>query len=245
MAVLAWFLWFGGSGIAAPFFDMSFVPNLAALPVAQRALWPELRSIPRNFVLYGGTALALRYAHRKSVDFDFFARAPISAAQLLKTVPVLENATIRQSGANTLTVEVARPQPVKLSFFGLKLGRVSEPELTADGVLYVASPLDVAGCKMAAIQTRAEAKDYLDIHTLLHHGVSLADALGAAQAIYGDQFNPMVSLKALGSFLDGDLMTLPVNVRQELQAAAFALREITEIKALPGGLVPPGETVLL
>jgi hypothetical protein len=50
---------------------VTFVPRLDALPPTQRALWPELAAVPHRYVLYGGTALALRFAHRPSVDFDF------------------------------------------------------------------------------------------------------------------------------------------------------------------------------
>jgi hypothetical protein len=217
---------------------MSFAPKLSALPAAQRALWPELKQVPRQFVLYGGTALALRFGHRISVDFDFFASAPIKPEELVRSVSWLRTATIRQSGIETLTVEVAGPQTVKVSFFGLTLGRVNNPELTDDGVALVASALDVAACKMAAIQTRAESKDYLDIRELMQQGVKIADALGAARAIYGGQFNPLISLKALGSFADGDLRKLPADLRRELHDASCAVREITNFERLPGGLAP-------
>jgi len=50
-----------------------FTPNLQILPPAQRRLWDELGHTPREFVLYGGTALALRLGHRHSEDFDFFS----------------------------------------------------------------------------------------------------------------------------------------------------------------------------
>ncbi|MSU47870.1 MAG: hypothetical protein EXS37_02040 [Opitutus sp.] len=50
-----------------------FQPKLDPLPPAQRAIWPLLVEIPRHFVLYGGTAVALRLGHRISVDFDFFS----------------------------------------------------------------------------------------------------------------------------------------------------------------------------
>jgi hypothetical protein len=49
-----------------------FAPRLEILPPAQRKLWNELSETPREFVLYGGTALALHLGHRHSVDFDFF-----------------------------------------------------------------------------------------------------------------------------------------------------------------------------
>ena len=58
-------------------------PRLDVLPQAQRALWPALRDLPHTFVLYGGTALALRLGHRASVDFDFFPSEPLAVDALL------------------------------------------------------------------------------------------------------------------------------------------------------------------
>lgn len=43
------------------------------LPASQRQLWPELDAVPADFVLYGGTGLALQLGHRVSEDFDFFS----------------------------------------------------------------------------------------------------------------------------------------------------------------------------
>ena len=45
---------------------MAYVPKLDILPAAQRELWPEMSATPRNFTLYGGTAIALA----TSVDLD-------------------------------------------------------------------------------------------------------------------------------------------------------------------------------
>ncbi len=216
---------------------MSFAPKLTALPEAQRVLWPELKPLSSRFVLYGGTALALRLGHRQSEDFDFFADAPVNPDELLNSLPLLKGAVVRQKAANTLTVTVHRPQPVKISFFGLSLRRAKNPEATSDGVARVASLLDIAACKMAVIQTRSESKDYLDVAALLKNGVSLADALGAAQAVYGEQFNPLITLKALNYFGDGDLTLLPEAVKQTLRAAA-AIKEVPHFEPLPGGIVP-------
>ncbi len=217
---------------------MSFAPLLTALPPAQRALWDELKTLPPRFVLYGGTALALRLGHRVSEDFDFFIDAPVDPDELLNTLPLLQGATVRQKCLNTLTVSVHRSEPVKLSFFGLSLRRVGEPEWTDDGVLRVATLRDVAGCKMAAIQGRSEAKDYLDIYALLKNGLPLSEMLGAAQGIYGVQFFALISLKALAWFEDGDLPSLPAEVKDTLRDAAGAVRQIPEVKPKPGGLAP-------
>ncbi len=217
---------------------MSFVPKLSVLPTAQRAVWSDLKQLPQPFVLYGGTALALRLGHRQSEDFDFFADAPVQPDELLRTVPLLKGATVRQKEPDTLTVVVHRPEPVKISFFGLALHRVGEPDLTEDGIARVATLWDVAGCKMAAIQNRSEAKDYLDAFALLEHGVPIEEMLASAQAIYGAQFFPIISLKALSAFDDGDLPGLPEKVKSTLRNAAGKVREIPEFKPLPGGISP-------
>jgi hypothetical protein len=218
---------------------MSFSPKLAALPVAQRALWVDLKQVPRRFVLYGGTGLALRLGHRQSEDFDFFADAPVNPDELLNSLPLFKGAVVRQKALNTLSVTVHRPDAVKLSFFGLTCRRVQDPDVTDDGVMLVASLLDIAAFKMAVVTERAEAKDYLDVHALLKSGLNLSDALGAAEAVYGGQFNPLITLKALTYFRDGDLPSLPEDVKQALRVAAV-VKQISQFEPLPGGLVPLG-----
>jgi hypothetical protein len=46
----------------------TFEPRLDILPACQRRLWPELDAVPPEFVLYGGTGLALQLGHRDSED---------------------------------------------------------------------------------------------------------------------------------------------------------------------------------
>jgi hypothetical protein len=49
-----------------------FQPQFSILPAEQLRLWPELKPVSGlGYVLYGGTAIALRLGHRTSVDFDF------------------------------------------------------------------------------------------------------------------------------------------------------------------------------
>jgi hypothetical protein len=198
-----------------------FSPRVDILPAAQQRLWPELHSTPRHFILYGGTAIALRLGHRASVDFDFFTQEPFAPASLVAGVPYLRRAEIRQSEANTLTATVERGAPVQLSFFGaLKLGQV-DPEDVAEGPgIKVASLLDLAGTKVAVVTQRAELKDYLDIHALLTKAnITLSQMLAAAAAIYGSQFNPLISLKAISYHQDPALAELSDEVRRDLIAA--------------------------
>jgi hypothetical protein len=197
-------------------------PRLENLPPAQRALWPELSAVPRQYVLYGGTALALRLAHRVSVDFDFFAHDPIDHRELEGSVAIVRGGQTVQEGPNVRTVLAKRAgATVKISFFGaITIGRVGEPQTTEDGVVRVASLLDLGGTKVKTLLQRVEAKDYRDLAALLEHGLSLADVLGAARALYGNTFEPLVAQKALAYFEGGDLDTLEENVRRRLTREA-------------------------
>ena len=165
-----------------------FSPRVDTLPAAQRRLWAEFQtSLPSTFVLYGGTALALRTGSRESEDFDFFTNEPVDAHSLSTTLPFLRGAELIQAAPSTATFLVDRGGPVKVSFFGsLVLGRVGEVAVCDDTGVRVASLLDLAAQKVRVVQVRAERKDYLDLATLMAHGISLPAALGAAQALYPD-----------------------------------------------------------
>ena len=196
-------------------------PKLEILPRPQRRLWTELQDTPKEFVLYGGTGLALRLGHRTSEDFDFFSSRPFLPDALRKEVGYLRGAEMRQFEENTLTAIVDRDGPVKLSFFGnLDLNRVQDPEVMPGNGIKVASLLDIAATKLATIQQRALARDYEDILALVDGGLSLAKMIAAAEAVYGRTFNGALSLKALTFFADGDLPTLSSGSQTRLRDLA-------------------------
>jgi hypothetical protein len=201
-----------------------FNPRLDILPPAQKSLWPDLAQTPSHFVLYGGTAIALRLGHRQSVDFDFFSPATFAPNALLETVAYLKGSEVRRSAPNDLTVTVDRGGPIQLQFFGkFDLGQVAAAQLAEGPKIQVASLLDLGGIKAAVVTQRAEVKDYLDIHALLTKSrISLPEMLAAGAIIYGDQFDPLLSLKAISYHDDPALADLPKNVRNYLSEAVQA-----------------------
>ncbi len=204
-------------------------PNLSILSEPQRRLWAELGDTPRAFVLYGGTALALRLGHRQSEEFDFFSNKPFHPDSLRDSIPYLKHAEMTQSRANTLTAIVDRNGPVKLSFFrSLGIKRVQDPDIADGNEVQIASLLDLLASKLKTVQSRAEAKDYRDILAALDAGLGLAEGLAAASAIYGREFNGALSLKALTFFEDGDLPSLTSALQNRLLGAATSvnLREL-------------------
>jgi hypothetical protein len=213
----------------------TFVPYLNILPTGPRQLWPALRRVPQfGFVLYGGTAIALRLGHRPSIDFDFFTDRPLDKHELYAAFPFLRQSTLLQDTPDTLTALVALTTPtdqhVKISFFGvLSFGRVGVPELTDDGVLQVAALDDLMATKVKVLMQRIEAKDYRDIAAMIRAGVSLSHGLAGARAMYGSAFQPSECLKALAYFEGGDLRHLTQEERALLIATASSVRALPTV----------------
>jgi hypothetical protein len=194
-------------------------PKLEILPESQRNLWSQLGQIPKIFVLYGGTAIALRFGHRESIDFDFFSSEPFSGDEIL-SLPLFKtgNLVSRTPGSITLTVDC--PDPVKFQFFGgLPLSRVNKPTLLDPPGVLLASPYDLFATKLKVIQDRAEKKDYLDIIEFLNQGYDFSHGLAAAVAVYRNKFKPQITLRAAVSFVDGDLTSLTGYDRQVMEKA--------------------------
>jgi hypothetical protein len=213
-----------------------FRPRRDILPPAQGALWSELGHVKDlGWVLYGGTAIALRLGHRASVDFDFFNDGPLHRSALTDPSPTLARATVLQDRSDTLTVLAgpAERQAVKVSFFaGLRFGRVGSPELTDDGVLNVASTDDLLAHKLKVVLQRVEAKDYVDVMALVDSGAPLDRALAAARAMYSPAFQPSECLKALTFFDGGDLSSLTDDLKQGLVRAVRAVRDLPSVSVV-------------
>lgn len=217
-------------------------PRMEILPAAQQQLWPLLQPLADlGFVLYGGTATALRLGHRASVDFDFFTDRPLDRTSLLAAMPWLAKAkslqdqntawTLLTSGQSDQNAKDAAP--VKLSFFGeIGFGRIGLPEPTHDGVLHVASLADLMATKLKVVLQRAEAKDYIDIAAMLRAGMRLDSGLASARLLFGANYQPSESLKALTFFGDGDLQTLSAQDKTTLIEAVQSVRDLPAVSLL-------------
>ncbi len=201
---------------------VEFEPNLSILPPEQLRLWNELGELPQTFVLCGGTAIALQLGHRSSIDFDFLSSVAFDPDELYTATMFLQGSEPIQKAPHTLTCLVDRGGSVHVSFFGLPGIRMTSPPLVAkDNRLQVAAMVDLAAMKAAVVQKRAQAKDYLDLDALIQlGGIDLPTALATAKVIYGTMFNPLLTLKSLSYFGDGDLPTLSRDTQKRLAAAA-------------------------
>lgn len=87
-------------------------------PPQQTEIYPQLAECQKyDFILFGGTAIALQLGHRLSVDFDFFRFQPFDeeVKTFLLNLKNQLSANIIQNEKNTLTIQTANN--VKISFF--------------------------------------------------------------------------------------------------------------------------------
>jgi len=130
------------------------------------AILPLLRNFEADFYLAGGTGLALQLGHRDSIDFDFFCPKDIDTQKLfarIKKIFAGHKILKVQEEKNTLTVFI--DERIKLSFFTYDYKLIGE--LINEPNFRLASILDIACMKLAAIVSRATNKDYIDLYFIL------------------------------------------------------------------------------
>lgn len=168
-------------------------PKLDILPEAQKILWPLLKDVPKNFVLYGGTAVALRYGHRQSIDFDFFSsqNKPGSLEQV-KNLPFIKkfNGVTKDIEQGKSGYQIIFNLPIKndggtvevtfLDHEKFMPGAIKSPDKAMGNNLLIASPDDLMATKIKVIAERESVKDYVDICVMIQQGVSFSKGFEVA-----------------------------------------------------------------
>lgn len=197
--------------------------TLKSLPEPQRLLWPELEKVSQlGYVLYGGTSLAMRFAHRKSVDFDFFATREIESEQLVGLFPWLADCKVTQYTNNTYSYETN--YGANISFFsGIPMGRLINPDIDEDTGIQIASAEDVFALKLSTIHQRITLKDYMDIADLLRRGFSLETGMLGAQILVQGMLPCAITIRTLLWFEAQELTGLSQRDKDEITNACVNL----------------------
>lgn len=204
------------------------------LPDAQRTLWPRLEAVSElGFVLYGGTSVALRFGHRKSVDFDFFSSESFQEKQLLNLFPWLADCRKTQDSANSYSYITSHG--AKITFLGgFGFGRIGYPDMDPDTGIQIASPEDVFALKLRALHDRVEEKDLLDIAEFIRQEYSLENAIMGANALIRGMPPPEFTMQALMWYDDPALADFPQTDRKLIaQACASVNMEKIRGRTLP------------
>lgn len=181
-------------------------------------------SFIKDFYLGGGTALALQYGHRKSVDLDWFNRKGFDTAKLKKDLAKIDKIVIDSEEKNTLNSVLAG---VKLSFFSYPY-RLLFPLLEWNKIK-IADWRDIACMKLDAVSSRGSKKDFIDLYFILHK-LSLDKLLKLFEKKYKNiGFNKLHILKSLVYFVDADNEPMPVMLKGiEWQKIKKYFQKLTE-----------------
>ena len=154
--------------------------------------------------LVGGTALALQYGHRNSVDLDFFGTLD---DEVLNLHEVLNSIGRYEVIKETVHIRVYILEGVKIDFVDYSQYPWIDAPVMEDG-LCLASPRDIAAMKINAIEGRGSRKDFIDIYFLLQH-YSLNEILGFYQQKYPN-YSIFRALKSLSFFADAEAQLMPI-----------------------------------
>lgn len=163
------------------------------------ATQPEMQGLR----LVGGTALALQYGHRQSVDLDFFGTPGTDQDELLAMVERMGAYRLRNRTRNILQLIV---NGIMVDIVDYSQYPWIDDPVCWEGIT-LASPKDIAAMKINAVEGRGTKKDFIDIYQLLQH-YSLEDLLAFYSQKYPN-YSLFRALLSLNYFDDADPQAMP------------------------------------
>lgn len=155
-----------------------------------------------RFYLAGGTALALRLGHRRSVDLDFFSATDEvtreTRQEILGALISLAPQTLEDVDGNLLLLVI----DLHVGFFSYSYPLL-QPTDSVEGVA-VASVVDVGLMKLDALISRGSRKDFYDLYVIAQQ-IPILDllALGRAKYPYARDFE-LMAVESLVLFENAD-----------------------------------------
>lgn len=153
--------------------------------------------------LVGGTALALQYGHRMSIDLDFFGNIENDNIAIRE---ILNNIGTISVFKETTNIKIYSINGIKVDFVNYSRYAWIDSAIEEDG-LRLASPKDIAAMKINAIEGRGTKKDFIDMYFLLQH-YTLEEIL----AFYANKYPENSLFRALMSlsyFEDAEEQLMP------------------------------------
>lgn len=116
-----------------------------------------------DFVLVGGTSLALQIGHRDSIDLDFFGEKEIDEELYVENLEQFGSVKILKVSKNILITSI---NGIKTDFVNYTYPWLSERK--HEGKIRLSSKEDIAAMKLNAISGRGSKKDFIDLYFLLN-----------------------------------------------------------------------------
>lgn len=127
-----------------------------------------IRYLPKDTYLVGGTAVALHFGHRMSVDLDLFTANDFESLEMSSIISDGLRADFKVTkgkiAENTLTVYL---NETGFSLFTYKYPLLDPHVMMNTIPIPVASLLDLSMMKLVAINQRGTCKDFIDLKVLI------------------------------------------------------------------------------
>lgn len=160
-----------------------------------------------GFYLVGGTALALHYNHRISVDIDLFSNFYFDAGQMLERIQHDYNYNLFSTAKHTLKGNI---NGINVDILAHRYPYLQEPQ-KIQGIMVLSVP-DIIAMKLNAISISGErAKDFIDIYFCLKN-YPIAEMIHFYKTKYQQESAAHV-IKSLIYFEDVDLAEWPVIIK--------------------------------
>jgi hypothetical protein len=157
----------------------------------------------KDFIIVGGTSLALQIGHRISIDIDLFGACEIDELLFIETLEKYGKVNVLKKSKNILICSV---DGIKVDFVNYKYPLIDNYTIIDN--IRLASIKDIAAMKLNAIAGRGSKKDFIDLYFLLKFH-TLEQIIGYYLQKYSDGSEFMVK-KSLTYFEDADLEETPV-----------------------------------
>lgn len=153
--------------------------------------------------LVGGTALALQYGHRQSVDLDMFGPVRFDSLEIHRVLLRIGKLTVIKE---TPDIKIYLLDGIKVDFVNYTYPWLADA-VEEDGIR-LASDKDIAAMKINAIEGRGSKKDFIDLYFLLEH-YTLQEMFDFYCRKYPEH-SFFRALLSLSYFEDADAQMMPV-----------------------------------
>jgi hypothetical protein len=164
-----------------------------------------------GFYLAGGTALALYYGHRLSIDLDLFSTVDFNSETLILTLEkVFPDFTYSAPGIIGVFGFIGN---IKIDLVRYHRYQLIDTPHIEDGIRLM-SINDIMAMNVAAILKRAVKKDFWDIAELLDHH-TMAELISCYNKKYPNQQLLISIPQALIYFADAEESEDPIGLKQQ------------------------------
>ncbi len=166
----------------------------------QVELLPLIKQFSNDFILVGGTAIALQIGHRESIDFDLFSNTEFDNNKIRKII--VQNYTINRTILDEKDQYIIIVDGIRLTFllypFKLNISEIFQSSIKMPNLL------TLAAMKSYALGRRVKWKDYVDLYFILEKFHTLNEIIKEAKRIFHNEFNEKAFREQLAYFKDID-----------------------------------------